>query len=49
MANCPLNRSNPPCDMEMDLLILQEAEREAMEFFCHATGTPILFEAYPAA
>ena len=33
MANCPLNRSNPPCDMEMDLLILQEAERESMEVF----------------
>ncbi len=33
MANCPLSRSNPPCDMEMDLLILQEAERESMEVF----------------
>ena len=33
MANCPLNRSNPPCDMEMDLLILQGAERESMEVF----------------
>ena len=33
MANCPFNHSNPPCDMEMDLLILQEAERESMEVF----------------
>ncbi len=33
MADCPFNRSNSPCDMEMDLLILQDAERGSMEVF----------------
>ncbi len=33
MPDCPFNPSNSPCEMEMDLIILQEAEREAMEIF----------------
>lgn len=33
MADCPFNPSDFPCEMEMDLIILQEAERESMEIF----------------
>ncbi len=33
MPDCPFNPSNSPCEMEMDLIILQEAERESMEIF----------------
>ncbi len=33
MSDCPFNPSNSPCEMEMDLIILQEAERESMEIF----------------
>ncbi len=34
MPDCPFNPSNSPCEMEMDLIIQQEAERESMEIFC---------------
>ena len=34
MSDCPFNPSDSPCELEMDLLILQEAERESMEIFC---------------
>ncbi len=33
MPDCPFNPSNSPCEMERDLIILQEAERESMEIF----------------
>ncbi len=33
IPDCPFNPSNSPCEMEMDLIILQEAERESMEIF----------------
>ncbi len=33
MSDCPFHPSNSPCEMEMDLIILQEAERESMEIF----------------
>ncbi len=33
MPDCPFNPSHSPCEMEMDLIILQEAERESMEIF----------------
>ncbi len=39
MPDCP---SNSPCEMEMDLIILQEAERESMEFF-HAMREHLRF------
>ena len=33
MADCPFNPTDFPCEMEMDLMIMQEAERESMEIF----------------
>ena len=33
MGNCPFNPSSSPCEIELALMILQEAERESMEFF----------------
>ena len=33
MSDCPFNLSDSPCELEMDLMILQEAERESMEIF----------------
>ncbi len=33
MPDCPFTPSHSPCEMEMDLIILQEAERESMEIF----------------
>ncbi len=33
MPDCPFHPSHYPCEMELDLLILQEAERESLEFF----------------
>ncbi len=42
MPDCPFNPSNSPCEMEMDLIILQEAERESMEIF-YAMREELLF------
>lgn len=33
MPDCPFNPSDPPCDLELDLMILREAERESLEIF----------------
>lgn len=33
MPDCPLNPSDSPCDLELDLMILREAERESLEIF----------------
>ncbi len=33
MPDCPFNPSDSPCDLELDLMILREAERETMEIF----------------
>ena len=33
MPDCPFNPSVSPCDLELDLMILREAERESMEIF----------------
>ena len=33
MPDCPFNPSDSPCDLELDLMILREAERESMEIF----------------
>ena len=33
MPNCPLNLSDSPCDLELDLMILREAERESLDIF----------------
>ena len=33
MPDCPFNPSVSPCDLELDLMILREAERETMEIF----------------
>ena len=33
MPDCPFNPTGSPCELEMDLLIQQEAERESMEIF----------------
>lgn len=33
MSDCPFNPSASPCDIELDLMILREAERESMEIF----------------
>ena len=33
MPDCPLNLSDSPCDLELDLMILREAERESLEIF----------------
>ncbi len=33
MPDCPFHPPNSPCELEMDLIILQEAERESMEIF----------------
>ncbi len=42
MPDCPFNPSNSPCEMELDLIILQEAERESMEIF-HAMREELQF------
>lgn len=34
MPDCPFNLSDSPCDLELDLMILREAERESLEIFC---------------
>lgn len=31
MPDCPFNLSDSPCDLEWDLMILREAERESLE------------------
>ena len=31
MPDCPFNPSDSPCDLELDLMILREAERESLE------------------
>ncbi len=33
MPECPFNPSGFPCDLEMDLMIQYEAERESLEVF----------------
>lgn len=33
MPDCPFNSSVSPCDLELDLMILCEAERESMKIF----------------
>lgn len=33
MPDCPFNPSDSPCDLELDLMILREAERESVEIF----------------
>lgn len=33
MSDCPFNPSDSPCEIELNLMIQQEAERESMEFF----------------
>ena len=33
MPDCPFHPSHPPCELEMDLMILREAERESLEIF----------------
>ena len=33
MSDCPFHPSGSPCELEMDLMILREAERESMEIF----------------
>ena len=33
MPDCPFNPSVSSCDLELDLMILREAERESMEIF----------------
>ena len=33
MPDCPFHPSDSPCELEMDLMILREAERESMEIF----------------
>lgn len=34
--DCPYNPSDIPCEIELDKMILEEAERESMEFFHEA-------------
>lgn len=33
MTDCPFNPSVSPCELELDLMVLREAERESMEIF----------------
>ena len=33
MPDCPFDPSASPCELELDLMILREAERESMEIF----------------
>lgn len=33
MLDCPFNPSVSPCELELDLMILREAERESLEIF----------------
>ena len=33
MPDCPFNPSDSSCELETDLMILREAERESMEIF----------------
>ena len=33
MSDCPFIPSASPCDLELDLMILREAERESTEIF----------------
>ena len=33
MPDCPFNPSVSPCEFELDLMVLREAERESMEIF----------------
>ena len=33
MPDCPFNPSDSPCDLELNLMILCEAERESLEIF----------------
>ena len=34
MPDCPFHPLDSPCELEMDRVILREAERESMESFC---------------
>ena len=42
MPDCPFNPSDSPCELETDLMILREAERESMEIF-YAMGEKLHF------
>ena len=33
MSDCSVHPSGSPCELEMDLMVLREAERESMEIF----------------
>ena len=33
MLNCPYKPTNIPCEIELDKMVLEEAERESMEYF----------------
>ena len=33
MPDCPFRPSDSPCELEMDLMILREAEQDSMEIF----------------
>ena len=33
MPDCPFNSSSSPCELELDFMILREAERESLEIF----------------
>ena len=32
MLNCPYKPTNIPCEIELDKMVLEEAERESMEY-----------------
>ena len=42
MSDCPFHPSDSMCELEMDLMILREAERESMEIF-YAMQEELLF------
>ena len=42
MPDCPFNLSSSPWDLELDLIILREAERESLEIF-YAMGEKLHF------
>ena len=33
MPDCPFNHYDSPCELELDLIILREAERDSLEIF----------------
>lgn len=43
MPDCPFNPSDSSCELETDLMILREAERESMEIF-YAMREELLFD-----